>query len=121
LSRDAAGAAPVLNLYSLEDTVQIDWSDCFPDRMAQTGRGWESSATQIYNAHRADPDPYTKYAYDNVELPTRLGAGPHVHGALHGPTAGLVAGYWLARWPELTGRDCLRHFGIDALSDPNPG
>ena len=119
LSRDAAGAAPVLNLYSLEDTLQIDWSDCFPERPA--AGGWESSLTQIYNAHRVDPDPYTKHAYDNVELPTRMGAGPHVHGALHGPTAGLIAGFWLARWPELTGRDCLRHFGVDGLTDPNPG
>jgi hypothetical protein len=121
LSRDAAGAAPVLNLYSQEDAVQLDWSDCFPEQNAQNRQYRQAPMTQVHNAHRVDPDPYTRHAYDNVELPTRLNPGPHVHAAMHGPTAGLIAGYWLARWPEFTGRQVLRNFGIDVVTDPNPG
>ena len=120
LSRDVAGAAPVLNVYSQEDVVQVDWTDCFPDQ-DQPGEDWEHRLTTLYNAHRVDPDPYASYAYDNVELPTRLGAGPHVHLAMHGPTTGLLTGFWLARWPEMTGGDCMRNFGIESISDPNSG
>ena len=125
ISRDVAGAAPVMNLYSREDTAQIDWTDSFPQEsgcvVEPDGRGSDFRMSPTFHAYRVDPDPYTQYAYDNVELPTRMGLGGHVHQALHGPTVGLLIGYWFSRWPELSGRDCLRNFGIDAVTDPNPG
>ena len=50
--------------------------------------------------------------YDDLELPTRMGAGIHVHHAVHSPTMGLVIGYWLATWPGCSVTEWLEFDGL---------
>jgi hypothetical protein len=109
-------ASPVLNVYSEEDTVQTTIADHAPDFY-----GAPPGIAPVFDAHRCDRDPRTRSAYDDLELPTRMGRESHVHGALHGPTVGRLVGYWLARWPALSGATCLRHLGIAIVTDPDTG
>jgi hypothetical protein len=119
LSTDRDGGRPVLNAYSEEDTVQ--------NKVASAGldtRGFAPGLpgfTPIFDAVRIDADPDVADAYDNLEVPTRLGQGRHVHSAMHGPTLGRIAGLWLARWPALSGQQCLTHYGVKTLTDANSG
>jgi len=118
LSRDVgAGSPPVLNAYSEEDTVQADISEIAPDFLTSPGTPY----APIFDAHRSDPDPEASRAYEEFELPTRVGKGIGAHQAVHSPTVGQVIGYWLACWPGRTGPDCLGHFGIDVLTDASSG
>jgi len=118
LSRDApASGPPVLNAYSEEDTVQADIADIAPDYLGSPGTPY----APVFDAHRSDPDPDARSAYEEFELPTQVGRGIGAHFATHSPTVGLVIGYWLACWPNRSGPDCLGHFGIDVLTDADSG
>ena len=129
LAGGSRGAPPALNLYSDDDFVQMGLSETFADAGLPPGMprvkmlGFEG--TPIVNAHRVDPDPRARSAYDNLSMPTEMGqgiiAGITVHGAVHGPTVGRLVGYWLARWPELSGEACLQYVGVDALRDTDSG
>jgi hypothetical protein len=110
---------PVLNLYSQEDTVQKDWAGAGLDTLGLPPA--LPGLTPMIDACRVDTDPGTAGMYDNLEVPTRLGKGPHVHYAMHGPTVGRIAGLWLARWPELSGQQCLEYFGVKVLTDKDAG
>jgi hypothetical protein len=119
LSAERSGSHPVLNAYSAEDTVQKELASAGLD-----SRGFAPGLpgfTPIFDAGRTDSDPAAAAAYDNLEVPTRLGRGRHVHSAMHGPTMGRVVGLWLARWPKLSGQQCLEHYGVTALTDRDPG
>jgi hypothetical protein len=107
LLRDSGGTPPVLNVFSDEDTVQTHIAEVAPDFLTAPGTLW----APVFTAHRTDPDPATRPAYENLQLPTRLGSGRHVHGAMHGPAVGVVVGHWLARWPKLSGAECLQQCG----------
>lgn len=109
-------APPVLNVYSEEDTVQTTIADHAPDFY-----GAPPGISPVFDVHRRDRDPRARSAYDDLELPTRMGRGSHVHGALHGPTVGRLVSYWLARWPALSGAACLRHLGITVITDHDAG
>lgn len=102
------GIQPVLNAYSAADPVQTTIASVAPDSWgAPPGIPGRSP---VFEAYRVDPDPQAKPAYENLELPASAGGSLAEHGALHDVLIGRLVGLWLARWPELSGEDCLRHF-----------
>ncbi len=112
---DAGGPHCVLNVYSDEDPVQTKLAGAGLDYITAPGTPF----SPVFNALRVDPDPAAQYAYDNLRLETHMGHRDIVHTMMHSPTVGLLVGFWLATWPQFTGDECRRHFGINVLTDTN--
>jgi len=96
----------ILNLYSSRDPVQVtlaqDWSGAYAPLTGDALKEfWRMLGTaDVYEVphqvERTDSDPEAQGLYENFEVPVSAQIeGTHVHSAMHGAVAAMVAGCWL--------------------------
>lgn len=78
----------ILNLYSEEDSVQIDVASVLPSVLGGGLFEWAPTA------YRTDPDPDAQAIYDDWSIPTE-DSGTNAHTAMHGASLGYLSGLWI--------------------------